>query len=292
MNRLSRRSMLQICGLTAMGALAGKGFGKERAPPVALRMRPADYGAVTLLDGPMREQFRAQHATLLAMDEDALLKPFRQAAGLAAPGEDLGGWYSASADFNPPGDLRGYIPGHSFGQYVSSLSRAYAVTGHEQTRQKVLRLNSGLATAITQKFYSGYPLLAYTFDKINVGLIDAHAFARDTSALDILNLATDAALPYLPEKALTRPEMAARPHPNVAYTWDESYPSQKTSTSRGTAVQASVIVPWLRASCWTTVISSPSREEKMSCPESTRTATSMRSARQCSRTCPRARSST
>ncbi len=223
MNRLSRRSMLQLCGLTAIGALAGKGSGTGRASPVSPLMRPADYGAVTLLDGPMREQFRAQHATLLAMDEDALLKPFRRAAGLAAPGEDFGGWYSASAQFNPPGDLHGYIPGHSFGQYVSSLARAHAITGHEATRRKVLRLNSGLAKAITPKFYSGYPLPAYTFDKLNVGLIDAHAFAADAAALDILNLVTDASLPYLPEKALTRPEMAARPHPNVAYTWDESY---------------------------------------------------------------------
>ena len=41
--------------------------------------------------------------------------------------------------------------------------------------------------------------------------------------LRVLGRVTDAALPHLPEKALTRPEMAARPHRNVAYTWDESY---------------------------------------------------------------------
>ena len=49
-------------------------------------LKPVDYSDVVLLDGPMREQFRAQHATLLALDEDALLKPFRSAAGLPAPG--------------------------------------------------------------------------------------------------------------------------------------------------------------------------------------------------------------
>jgi hypothetical protein len=54
-------------------------------------------------------------------------------------------------------------------------------------------------------------------------LIDAHAFAADANALAALNRATDAVLPRLPEKALTREEMAARPHPNVAYEWDESY---------------------------------------------------------------------
>jgi DUF1680 family protein len=61
------------------------------------------------------------------------------------------------------------------------------------------------------------------FDKINIGLIDAHALAADTNALPALNLALDAALLHLPEKALTRPQMQARPHPNPAYTWDESY---------------------------------------------------------------------
>ncbi len=58
------------------------------------------------------------------MDEDALLKPFRLAAGLPAPGGELGGWYNASPGFNPPADMHGFIPGHSFGQYVSSLARA------------------------------------------------------------------------------------------------------------------------------------------------------------------------
>ena len=39
----------------------------------------------------------------------------------------------------------------------------------------------------------------------------------------MLEKSTDAVLPWLPPKALNRDEMAARPHPNVAYTWDESY---------------------------------------------------------------------
>ncbi len=171
----------------------------------------------------MLEQFRAQHAALLAMDEDALLKPYRTAAGLPAPGADLGGWYNAAPGFNPPADMHGFIPGHSFGQYVSGLARAYAVTGDEPTRQKVLRLVAALAPALTPRFFAGYPLPAYVFDKLNIGLIDAHTLAGDPQALKVLNRVTDAALPSLPERALTRPQMASRPHPNVAYTWDESY---------------------------------------------------------------------
>ncbi len=219
MASLSRRATLKLGAAAAVFAAPGTAFGE----PAPAQMTPAGYGDVTLLDGPMRAQFRAQHATLLAMDEDALLKPFRAAAGLAAPGPDLGGWYNRASSFNPPADMHGFIPGHSLGQYISSLARAYAVTGDAATREKVLRLVAGFAPTITPRFYEGYPLPAYTFDKIAIGLIDAHQFAGDTSAFAVLNRATDAALPHLPEKALTRPQMAARPHPNVAFTWDESY---------------------------------------------------------------------
>ncbi|HEX3673958.1 MAG TPA: beta-L-arabinofuranosidase domain-containing protein [Rhizomicrobium sp.] len=223
MTGFSRRSMLELGSALAVGALAGKAAAGVTAPYAAAMLRPATYRDVTLLAGPMLAQFRAQHATLLALDEDALLKPFRMAGGLSAPGGDFGGWYNASSGFNPPSDMHGFIPGHSFGQYVSGLARAAAITGDDATRQKVRRLIAGFAPTITSRFYDFYPLPCYTFDKINIGLIDAYAFAGDESALRVLDLATDAALPHLPEKALTRPEMAARPHPNVAFTWDESY---------------------------------------------------------------------
>ena len=39
----------------------------------------------------------------------------------------------------------------------------------------------------------------------------------------MLSHATDVVLPFLPPKALNRDEMAARPHPNISWTWDESY---------------------------------------------------------------------
>ena len=171
----------------------------------------------------MLDQFNRNHAFFLALDNDRLLKPFRQRAGLAAPGEDMGGWYSFSPQFDPPKNMTGYIPGHSFGQYLSGLARAYAVTGSKPTQEKVQRLVRGFSETVTEKFYVGYCLPAYTFDKTNCGLIDAHEFAADPQALAVLNHATDAVLPFLPEKALTRAEQNARPHPNIAYTWDETY---------------------------------------------------------------------
>jgi uncharacterized protein len=222
---LSRRAFLKggaaVGGALVLGPRKVLAAGGEAPGPALLEQ--FDYGSVRLLDGPLREQFDRNHAFFLAMDEDALLKPFRQRAGLPAPGPDLGGWYNFSPKFDPPRNLTGFIPGHSFGQYLSGLARAYAATGSAPTRAKVRRLVRGFAPTVTAAFYRDYALPCYTFDKINCGLIDAHEFAGDPIALEVLNRATDAALPWLPPHAQTRPEQAARPHPNVAFTWDESY---------------------------------------------------------------------
>jgi DUF1680 family protein len=204
---------------TPMFALADKAI----ISLVPTQLTQFDYADVQLLDGPMLEQFQQNVDLFLNLPDDNLLKPFRQLAGQPAPGEDLGGWYSPSSDFDPPKNMTGYIPGHSFGQYLSGLARASAVTGNRAVQRKVQGLVAGLAPTITPKFYEGYCIPAYTFDKTNCGLIDAHQFAGDPIALAVLHKATDAVLPWLPEKALNREEMMARPHKNISFTWDESY---------------------------------------------------------------------
>jgi len=225
--KTSRRQFLKTGAAIGSAAAMGRSMRSFANVPAKDAVTPEisqfAYADVQLLDGPMLEQFNRNHAFFLALDDDRLLKPFRQRAGLPAPGEDMGGWYSFSSEFDPPKDMTGYVPGHTFGQYLSALSRAYAVTGSKPTQEKVQRLVQGFSATVTPKFYEGYCLPAYTFDKTNCGLIDAHEFAADPQALAVLNHATDAVLPFLPEKALTRSEQTARPHPNIAYTWDETY---------------------------------------------------------------------
>jgi DUF1680 family protein len=220
-----RRTVIQAGGALLATSLAGSKVWSAARNSKASRaqLESFDYNAVALLDGLMLNQLTQIHRTLLALDEDALLKPFRQKAGLPSPGPDLGGWYNFSSRFDPPKDMHGFIPGHVLGQHVSSMSRIHAITGDAALAEKSKRLVAGLAPALSSKFYEGYPLPAYTYDKIAVGLIDAHQFARDRTALKVLDRALDTALPHLPEKALTREEMRARPHPNEAFTWDESY---------------------------------------------------------------------
>ena len=228
MNR-SRRQFMQTGAVAAGSAIALR---SRRAwalasadvavtPPLAV----FDYAQVQLLEGHLREQFDRNHDVFLHLNEDAMLKPFRERSGMPAPGPDMGGWYDNADDFNPPENFHAFIPGHSFGQYLSGLARAYAVTGDKATQEKVHRLVRGFGETAepSGKFYMDYHLPAYTYDKTSCGLIDAHEFAKCPDALDVHWRATKAALPFLPEKALSRAEQRARAHKMVADTWDETY---------------------------------------------------------------------
>ena len=227
MSKYTRRRFLSLAAAGSATIASRRGWAADAvlAPAIAITpsIRTFDYGQVELLPGPMRQQFDANHAFFLAMNEDSLLKPFRQLAGLPAPGDDMGGWYDVDPAFNGRGSFHGFIPGHSFGQYVSGLARAYAVTGNQATQEKVQRLVKNFAPTVSPNFYKDYHLPAYTYDKTSCGLIDAHRFAGDALALAVHAAATEAVVPFLPEKALSRKEQYARPHKDDAYCWDETY---------------------------------------------------------------------
>ncbi len=227
MNNFSRRKFVKGSAAAAGFAMyAGRPSlfaGAEPTTAVKPKLSQFNYSQVTLLEGPMLDQFTRTHKFFLALDDDALLKPFRERAGMPAPGSVMGGWYNDSPDYDPPKNMTGYIAGHSFGQYLSGLSRAYAITGDKPTQEKVQKLVKGFSATVTEKFYNNYPLPAYTFDKTNMGLLDAHAFAADPMALEVLHHATDAVLPHLPPGPQTRVEACALPHKNISYCWDETY---------------------------------------------------------------------
>lgn len=230
MTKTSRRQFLASAALTTGAALAARSISAWGFPPSARvaitpQLSVFGYSQVQLLDGAFRRQFDQNHDLFLHLDEDALLKPFRKREGLPAVGPDMGGWYDDADDFSPMENFHAFIPGHSFGQYLSSLARAYAITGSKPTQEKVQRLVRGYGATVESagKFYVDYHLPAYTFDKTCCGLIDAHEFAGDSAALDVLWRSTQAVLPHLPEKALSRAEQRARPHKDIAYTFDETY---------------------------------------------------------------------
>ncbi|UAK23495.1 beta-L-arabinofuranosidase domain-containing protein [Sphingomonas nostoxanthinifaciens] len=212
--------------LAGVGAFAAAGGVARGAAPAGVRAKPldeVDYADVVLLDGRARRQAEATLNALMAMDEAALLRPFRQGAGQTVAAHQFGGWYDWSPSFAPSANMTGFIPGHSFGQYVSALARAYAVTGDAAAKAKADRLVAAFAPTITPDFYKNYPIPAYTYDKIVIGLLDAHRFAGNAQALPLIGRATDAVLPYLPGRAVDRAESEKSPKPNMAFGWDETY---------------------------------------------------------------------
>ena len=203
---LSRRDVNVSLLSAAVTALSPPGSGRLSKSQNHPSGSPADFGSplseVKYQDvdfAPCRQQSQLQHthSILMGLDENSLLRPYRLRAGLPAPGLDLGGWYS-SADFGA----------ETFGQWISALSRYYAITGHKETQDKVHRLVDQFGETLdpTGKIYGGdlqkTPPCAYHYDKVVCGLIDAHQFAKHPRAFEILARATDAARSHLPGRAV------------------------------------------------------------------------------------------
>ena len=228
--QLNRRAFLSTSAAVCGCAFTGSALAKVLTHPTVVtpRLSSPSHAAVQLGDGPLKVQRDHNQQLYMGKDNDSLLKPFRARAGLDAPGADMGGWYDDSRDFHVEPDDKnpvwhGFIPGHSFGQYVSGLARNYATTGDAATKAKLTALVDGYATTISPRFFADYNLPCYTYDKLVVGLMDAWYYAGVDSAKPALARLTEAALPYLPAHAETREEAAARPHTRQAQTWDESY---------------------------------------------------------------------
>jgi len=220
---VSRRKFLQSAAIasaaTALPAFRGLALDAD------MGTRPLDefdYGEVSL-DSPVHEeQLRQTQAVLMGLNEEALMKPFRQMIGQPAPGEDLGGWYQYDPNYDWHTFGTGFAPAATFGQWVSALSRGYAINGSQAVREKVLRLNRLYATVIDGQFYENNRFPAYCYDKLVCGLIDSQKYVGDPNAWAILEKTTDTALPHLPKQAVEH-GTSWRPGKDVSWTWDESY---------------------------------------------------------------------
>ncbi len=165
---------------------------------------------------------------LMGLDEDSLLKPFREMSGQPAPGVSLGGWYAWKSDYNYHHDDFGLAPGATFGQWTSSLSRLYAGSkfgsspGRADMAARVERLHSLLADSLTTGFFERTRFPGYTYDKLVCGFMDAHRLVEDGAALDQLEKTTTAALPVLPGHAIDR-DVQWKMGADLSWVWDENY---------------------------------------------------------------------
>jgi hypothetical protein len=180
------------------------------------------YQQVTVKSAPHLAQLENTRGVLMGISNDSLLKPLRMMAGLAAPGEDLGGWYSYREDYNYRTDTVGFAASCTYGQWVSALARNYGMTGDVASRDKVLELNRLYAETIGVRYYEVNRFPAYSYDKLVCGLMDSHRLVRDPRAFRLLDATTDAAVQVLPGHAVEH-DVAWRPDRDISWNWDESY---------------------------------------------------------------------
>ncbi len=187
----------------------------SRAEEAASREKlfPLRYADVKLTGGPLKAQFDRVHTYYLGLDEDRLLKGFRQRAGLPAPGKEMGGWYGPE----------GFAPAHCFGQYISGLARFAAATGDAPTQAKVRRLVEGFAATVGSDGFAymnaraSVDFPAYILDKYEIGLLDAQQLAGVNSARALLERIIRGSERYLPPQAIEQDSKRKEGR------WDESY---------------------------------------------------------------------
>jgi uncharacterized protein len=218
----SRRAFLRgAASVATAGALApglrlaqAHGAGSTGGPPhfAGERLWDFDYGSVALTGGPLKSQYDFIHAHYLGLDNDRLLRVYRQHAGLAAPGLDMGGWYGED----------GFIPGHSLGQYISGLARLGRSTGDAACHRKVAELIDGFAAALAANSvpYAGpgaqqlWP--AYVLDKHVIGLLDAYTLSGVERARALIPAVVRGALPFI--SPVSRDRVGVKTPP-----YDETY---------------------------------------------------------------------
>jgi uncharacterized protein len=196
--RPTRRKFLQGSAAIVSRSLLGHaaGFAAAQTSGEASSrevLREFPFGAVTITGGPLKQQYDRIHASYLALDNDRLLKVYRQRAGLPAPGPDMGGWYDAD----------GFVPGHSLGQYISGLARIAAATGDSACETKVRELVRGFAVTLGRDNQciirpQTNQWICYTLDKHFAGLIDAYTLAHVDEGRDLLPRVLDGSRSLMP----------------------------------------------------------------------------------------------
>lgn len=149
-------------------------------------IHPFDFTGVKLGPGRFQHQFEGALEYFLSIPDDDILLGFRRRAGLPHPGVELGGWYSNDGSYTPDYDEIF----NTFGQWISALSRMYAVTQNEQILAKVktLILEWGKTIETDGYFYYSPNCNAphYVYEKMVCGLTDAIIYCHFELAKELL----------------------------------------------------------------------------------------------------------
>jgi len=201
---MDRREALKTFGAATAGAWLGSQL--TALPAVAAvskpraALQPFPLSAVRLLDSDFSAAQARNARYLLALDPDRLLHNFRVNAGLKPKAPVYGGWESVE----PWIDIRCH--GHTLGHYLSACAMHYAATGDDVFKERVAYAVSELAACQAasknglvcafpdgpeqlERSFRGEDFVGvpwYTMHKIYAGLRDAHTFAGNEQALDVL----------------------------------------------------------------------------------------------------------
>lgn len=195
MEDITRREFLatvpMVAGIMLVGSRAyaqgAEVMGAARATP-RIALEPFDYRGVTLLDSRWKTQYLAARDFYLNVSDDDILKGYRVAAGLPAPGETLGGWCKVNTN-------------EIFGQWLSGMARMYRATGDDAARSKAVGLMRGWAQTIGPD--GNCRMDTYAYDKIVCGLVDLHLYADVPEAIPLLeNITTWADKTFSRERSL------------------------------------------------------------------------------------------
>ena len=178
-NKMHRREFLMATPAAVWG-LSHLAQGTQGAQTPArsslIKIEPFDYRGVRLKEGRWLDQYLAAREFYLGLSEDDILKGFRAAVGLPAPGHSLGGWAAKST-------------GGIFGQWLSGFSRMYRATGDGAAREKAIRLVTEFAKTVKPDGDCGQR--HYSFDKLVCGLVDLQLYADHQEAIALLEKITD-----------------------------------------------------------------------------------------------------
>ena len=176
-NQLSRREFLIAAPAAALVTARSAG-GKEPRPSRSsgrVLLEPFDYKGVRLLGSRWQQQYQSARDTYFGISNDNILKGFRDAAGLPAPGQTLGGWCKKNS-------------ANVFGQWLSGMARMYRSTGDIAMRDKAAALMTEFAKTLKPDGECG--LSHYTYDKLVCGMVDMKKYAQHPDAVPLLERIT------------------------------------------------------------------------------------------------------
>jgi len=167
-----------------------------------VQARAFDPGEIRVTSGPFKHAMERDVAWLLTIEPDRLLHRFHAHAGLPVKGEIYGGWESEG------------LSGHTLGHYLSACAMHYAGTGDLEFKRRVDYIVAELArcqrarktgyvgaipgedtlfarVARGEIKSTGFNLNGgwspwYTVHKVMAGLVDAHTYARNPLALEVV----------------------------------------------------------------------------------------------------------